>query len=690
MEQQRIARPDQAGAASQPAPVQAFAVDAAERLQLALDAGAIIGTWVWDVANDCVTADERFSRSFGLPAERCLAGIPIAEAFVSIHGDDRERVSQAIDQALARGGPFRCEYRVRQEDGYYRWVEASGRVEMDGQGRAVRFPGILMDIESRRDAQAERDRMSALLRTFTEAVPGVVYAKDRDGRMLVANHGATQLIGKPPQFYIGKTDLEFLEDKAQARQIMETDQRIMAGGKTVQVEEQVDMPDGSAACWLSVKAPLFNDAGEVIGLIGSSIDVTARKQAEAELRELNQTLETRISEAIAERENAEAALRQAQKMEAVGQLTGGIAHDFNNLLAGIAGSLDLMRLRLKQGRTEDLERYLAVAHGATQRAASLTHRLLAFARRQTLIPEPTDVNALIDGMEELIRRTVGPSVAINVERGTSHSTCLVDPTQLENALLNLCINARDALVGGGHITISTVEHSFAEQPPADGELAAGRYLTVCVADDGVGMDSATLGKVFEPFFTTKPVGAGTGLGLSMVYGFAKQSGGRVRIASQPGQGTRVYLDLPSHSQPCTPAAQTPASSETAKPAPGTTVLVVDDEASVRLFVSEALNELGYVVIEAADSLAGLQLLRSDTRIDLLITDIGLPGGVDGRKMAHAGCSARPSLPVLFMTGYAEPQPADACILPGPTAVLTKPFSLEGLLGGIKKLTPSTD
>lgn len=382
----------------------------AERLQLALDAGAIIGTWVWDIPNDRVTADERFSHSFGLPLSKCLTGMPLAEAFASIYPDDRERVAQAIQAATALGGPFRCEYRVRQDDGCYRWVEANGRVELDEQGIAVRFPGVLMNIESRRKAQAERDRMSTLLRTFTAAVPGVVYAKDLEGRMLVANHGATQLIGKPPEFYLGKTDLEFLEDKEQARQVMETDQRVMAGGTAVQVEERVDMPDGSATYWLSVKAPLLSDDGEVIGLVGSSIDVTARRQVEEQLLELNRTLEARVAQAVAEREEAEAALRQAQKMEAVGQLTGGIAHDFNNLLAGISGSLDLIRSRLAQGRHEDVERYMTVAYGATRKAAALTHRLLAFARRQTLVPVQTDVHALIDGMAELVRRTVGPSV----------------------------------------------------------------------------------------------------------------------------------------------------------------------------------------------------------------------------------------------------------------------------------------
>lgn len=662
-----------------------FSADASERLQLALEAGAIIGTWVWDIPTDSVTADERFSRSFGLSAERCKIGIPIAEAFSSIHPDDVDRVAREIQETMERGGAYRCEYRVRQDDGNYRWVEASGRAELNADGEAVRFPGVLVDIEPRRAAEADRDRMSALLRTFAAAVPGVVYAKDLEGRMLVANHGTTALIGKPPEFYLGKTDLEFLPDKTQARQIMETDQRIMRSGKPVQIEESVDMPDGSATIWLSAKAPLLDDSGEIIGLIGSSIDVTARKKAETALLELNRDLEARVTEVVAEREAAHAALRQSQKMEAIGQLTGGIAHDFNNLLAGITGSLDLIKMRLSQGRPADVERYVSVAYGAAQRAAALTHRLLAFSRRQTLLPEHTDVHTLIAEMEELIRRTVGPTIDLQVDLTAMSSTCLVDPAQVENSLLNLCINARDALGEGGRISISTFNQVLEQGPELDAELLAGAYLTICVADDGAGMSPETLSKAFEPFFTTKPVGAGTGLGLSMVYGFVKQSGGQMKIDSEEGVGTRVYLQLPVEAAQAEAVKHTAPKTDIDLNLSGETVLVVDDEPSVRMFVSEALGSLGYRVIEAADGLAGLQLLQSDTPIDLLVTDIGLPGGIDGRRMADSARKSRPGLPVLFMTGYAEPAVVGNQPLEASTAVLTKPFALEALNSNVNAL-----
>ncbi|MDH2182403.1 PAS domain-containing protein [Pseudomonas sp. GD03651] len=667
-----------------------FLADSPEQLRLVLEAAAVVGTWVWDIPNDRVTADERFSRSFGIPAQRCEAGIPIAEAFTSIYPEDRERVSRDIEEAVARGGTFRCEYRVRNDDGLYHWIEANGHAELDAQGQAIRFPGVLMDIEARRAAEAERDRVSALLRTFTAAVPGVVYAKDLEGRVLIANHGATQLIGKPPEFYLGKTDLEFLDDKAQARQVMQTDQEVMRGGKAVQIEERIDMPDGSATTWLSVKAPLLDEAGKVIGLIGSSIDVSARKEAEAALLHLNRTLEERVSEEVAQREAAQEALRQAQKMEAIGQLTGGIAHDFNNLLTGITGSLDLARLRGKDGRSADVERYIEIAHRAARKAAALTHRLLAFSRRQPLQSSRVDVNGLITGLQDLIRRTVGPSIDLKVDLKAEMPICLVDPVQVENSLLNLCINSRDA-VGqrAGKITITTANVDLEAGADLDSELEPGSYMTISVIDNGAGMSPETLLKACEPFFTTKSIGEGTGLGLSMVYGFAKQSGGQVRICSDESVGTRVNLYLPTALGQPEPIGHTQIPCDFSTKWSDRTVLIVDDEPSVRMFASDVLSSLGCTVIEATDSQAGLQLLASDTRIDLLVTDIGLPGGIDGREMASFGRQAREDLPVIFMTGYSTPSLFDGQVVRKSSAVLIKPFEMDDLIAHVHALLKGT-
>ncbi|RMR71478.1 Signal transduction histidine kinase [Pseudomonas savastanoi pv. fraxini] len=624
-----------------PQPLPPSEQEAVEQLQLALDSGAVVGTWVWDIIADQLTGDERFARTFGLCPKLCAKGLPLELVIASIHPDDSARVDKSIEDALQNSETYRCEYRVLHEDGLYRWVEASGKIERDSRGKPVRSPGVLLDIDSRRMAEDERDRLNELLRIFTAAVPGVVYAKDLEGRMLVANRGTAELIGKPPEFFIGKTDLEFLDDQQQARVLMETDRRIMQNNVSEQIEEQVNLPDGSAATWLSTKAPLLDENGEVIGLIGSSVDVTARKKAEEAVRELNQTLEQRIEQAVFEREQIEDALRHSQKMDAVGQLTGGIAHDFNNLLAGISGSLELITKRLAQGRVGDVDRYVSVAQGAVRRAASLTHRLLAFSRRQNLSPRVTNVNVLIQDMEELIARTVGPEIDIKVVAHDDLWPALIDHAQLESSLLNLCLNARDAMPSGGRIVIETANASIEECTDPDHGIPAGEHLSIRVTDTGMGMSPDTVAKAFEPFFTTKPIGAGTGLGLSMVYGFVRQSGGQIRVESVEGHGTSVVMHLPRHIAENAPRAAEPEITEEPAQHTGETVLIVDDEPSVRMLVAEVITGLGYNCLEAGDAQSGLQILQSDTRIDLLISDIGLPGGMNGREMADAAGDCRP-------------------------------------------------
>ncbi len=381
----------------------------------------------------------------------------------------------------------------------------------------------------------------------------------------------------------------------------------------------------------------------------------------------------------------EEALRQSQKMEAVGQLTGGLAHDFNNLLAGISGSLELMQTRMAQGRLTEIDRYMTVAQGAAKRAAALTHRLLAFSRRQTLDPKPTNVNRLVTDMEELIRRTVGPAIHLEVVGLSGIWPALIDPGQLENALLNLCINARDAMPDGGRITIETANKWMDETGARRHDMPPGQYLSLSVSDTGTGMSTDLLAKVFEPFFTTKPLGEGTGLGLSMVYGFARQSGGQVRIYSEVGEGTTVCLYLPRHYGEADEADVARRLAEVGRAGQGETVLIVDDEPSVRMLVTEVLEDLGYTAIEAADSVSGLKVLLSDVRIDLLVTDVGLPGGMNGRQMADAARERRPDLKVLFITGYAENAVlGNGHLRPG-MQVLTKPFVLETLATRIKDL-----
>jgi CheY-like chemotaxis protein len=375
-------------------------------------------------------------------------------------------------------------------------------------------------------------------------------------------------------------------------------------------------------------------------------------------------------------------------MEAVGQLTGGLAHDFNNLLTGITGSLELLNTRLAQGRLKDLDRYILAAQGAANRAAALTHRLLAFSRRQTLDPKPTNVNRLVTDLEELIRRTIGPSIGLEVVGTVGLWTTLVDPNQLENALLNLCINARDAMPEGGRLTVETGNRWLDARAARDRELPPGQYVSLCVSDTGTGMTPEVIARAFDPFFTTKPIGMGTGLGLSMIYGFAKQSGGQVRIYSEPGQGTMVCIYLPRHHGPEESEEAVPELAGAPRAEQNETVLVVDDEPTVRMLVTEVLEELGYRAIEAADGAAGLKVLQSDMRIDLLVTDVGLPGGMNGRQVADAGRALRPGLRVLFITGYAENAAVGNGHLDPGMQVLTKPFSMDTLASRVKLLIAS--
>ena len=536
-----------------------------ERVQLALAAGAIIGTWHWDLPTDRFTVDEAFARVFDLDPALGRDGLSLKQIMKNVHPDDRDALTVAMNEAISRGGVYSHQYRVCRADGKYYWVEANGRVDCAEDGTPLRFPGVLINVEERRTVEEERDRATAALRA------------------------------------------------------------------------------------------------------------------------LNETLEQRVLERTAELMQAEEKLRQSQKMEAVGQLTGGLAHDFNNLLAGISGALELMGTRIAQGRLAEVDKYIMTAQGAAKRAATLTHRLLAFSRRQTLDPRPTDVNGLMEGMTELIQRTVGPGILVATVGATGLWPALVDASQLESSLLNLCLNARDAMPDGGRITIETANRLIDHEAARTLDMSEGEYLSLSVTDTGTGMTPDVIAKAFDPFFTTKPLGQGTGLGLSMIYGFAKQSGGQVRVYSQVGQGTTMCIYLPRYCGDTVQNHDDPENAVAKVKNAGETILVVDDEPSVRVLLTEVLGELGYTLIEAADSISGLQILRSDVPIDLLITDVGLPGGMNGRQMADAGREVRPNLKTLFITGYAENAVFGRSQLGPGMQVLTKPFVVDTLVSRVREL-----
>ena len=766
------------------------------RLRFAAQAGRL-GHWELDLLSGELTASDLAKQNHGRdPAEPFTAD----QWRASIHPEDRSLIGAAIERSVTEGVDSQVECRVLRPNGSVGWVQNRAQVILAEDGTVARLIGVSLDITDRREADEERRLGHALLRGIIETAPGLIYAKDRDGRMLIANSPTLALIGKPWEEVRGRTDREFLQDAGQADTVMRNDRRVLDHGETIELEEVLGTGGKAPRIWLSTKTPLRAENGVITGMVGMSVDITTRKQAETELQLLNATLEARVAERTAERDRAwknsqdlqvvvdregimraanpawttilgwrtdeivgqhvsalihpddlasshaaharalvdqlpahetrfghrdggyrtiawvatteagliyasgrnvtaereqaqalarvEELLRQSQKMEAVGQLTGGIAHDFNNLLGAITGSLELLQRRVEIGQFDNLERYTSAAVAAAERAASLTQRLLAFARRQPLDPKRVDANRLVAGMEDLIGRTLGPAITLEMLLAGDLWPTLCDPNQLESAILNLAINARDAMPDGGRLTIETanvdLDDGYARSQ--GGEVRPGQYVAIVATDTGVGMSSDIVARAFDPFFTTKPIGQGTGLGLSMLYGFVKQSEGHVRVTSDPGRGTTFRLYLPRQGEA---ADQDGPASGPTKPTPsaglGETVLVVDDEPTLRMLVTETLEELGYAAIQAGDGISALRIVQSDASIDLLVTDVGLPG-LNGRQLAEAARTVRPTLPVLFITGYAyNAAIGNGTVLEPGMEIITKPFALDVLARKIRAM-----
>ncbi|CAI2797247.1 MULTISPECIES: ATP-binding protein [Pseudomonas fluorescens group] len=407
-------------------------------------------------------------------------------------------------------------------------------------------------------------------------------------------------------------------------------------------------------------------------------------ESELRLQRTLETLEQQVEERTAQLRSNEEALRQSQKMEAVGQLTGGIAHDFNNMLTGIIGSLELLRRRVSRGKLDDLDSLIDLGVTSANRAAGLTHRLLAFSRRQSLDSKPVGINQLVFSMGELLQRSINESITLDMRLDDQLWTAEADPNQLESALLNLVINARDAMPGGGKLTVETANrHLDNVFTAAYGTLKPGDYVELSVSDNGCGIPESVMGRVFDPFFTTKPIGQGTGLGLSMIYGFARQSHGHVTIHSEVGKGTTVSLFLPRFvGEMATHEAVNPTLLPFANA--GETVLIVEDDPAVRVLVSAVLKELGYAFVEAGDADTALPIIESEQRIDLMISDVGLPG-MNGRQLAEIGRQIRPELKVLFITGYAEHAAVRGGFLDPGMQLITKPFTFDLLTAKVREM-----
>jgi PAS domain S-box-containing protein len=687
------------------------------RLRFATQAGRL-GIWEYDLGTKELVTSSLYKNNFGADW-----GIPFPHenVWAAMHPDDRERVAAALEHSVTTGSDYRVEYRIIKPGRRLAWLEVRAQVMRGRDGTPLRMAGTSLDITDRKQQEVRTRALLELDNQFQvlESGPDLAFAAAEIlGRTLEVSRAGYGTIDPVAETITVERDWNapgikslagmlrfrdfgtYIDDLKRGETVIFADaaadlrtadfaDRLTA----ISARSAINMPiteGGSLVAILYLNHAEARDwALEELDFIREVAHRTRmaveRRRAEQDLRTLAASLESQVATRTRELMEVEASLRQSQKMEAVGQLTGGLAHDFNNLLTGISGSLQLMQIRISQGRFNDVDRYVRVAQDAANRAASLTHRLLAFSRRQTLEPKAVNVNKLIAGMEDLVRRTVGPAVMVEVVGSASLWNTLVDPSQLENALLNLCINARDAMPDGGKLTIETGNRWLDQRAARSRELPPGQYVSLCVTDNGSGIPPEIVSKVFDPFFTTKPIGQGTGLGLSMIYGFARQSGGQVRIYSELGQGTMVCLYLPRHVGEADDSAPASAASQAARSEGGETVLVVDDEPSVRMLVTDVLEEVGYTALEAEDGASALKIIRSDARIDLLVTDVGLPGGINGRQVADAARVIRPKLKVLFITGYAENAAIGHGHLDPGMHVLTKPFAMDTLAHRIKDL-----
>jgi PAS domain S-box-containing protein len=635
---------------------------ASERIELALDAGAVAGTWVWEIPNDNFTADERFAKSFGLDAEMCKLGIPLAEAVTAIHPDDLARVAGLIDTTLKTGGEYRAEYRVRQSDGLYHWVEAVGRCDLDELGQPLRFPGVIVDIDARKRDESALRESEARLRTLTDNLPGgMVYQVSTgvDGserRFLYVSQSHEKLTGVPAE--------EVLRDPAVAYNMIlpEFRERLASGEaeaialrKTFDEEVQFRRADGELRWCRIISEPRPQSDGSIIW-DGIQIDITEQKIAELRMGELNASLEARVSERAAELAHAQEALRQSQKLESMGQLTGGVAHDFNNLLTPIIGGLDLLQRR--NVGDERAQRTIEGALASAERAKVLVQRLLAFARRQPLQPSAVDIRGLVLSMAGLLESTLGPRIILELHLPEHLPCAKADPNQLEMALLNLVLNSRDAMSEGGTVRID------ARCVTAARGTFLCDFVELSVADTGIGMDEQTVARAVEPFFSTKGIGRGTGLGLSMVHGLQAQLGGELLVESKPGHGTTIKLRFETVEFP---AAKANAPVEVSAHSGGGTVLLVDDEDLVRASTAEMLSDMGYLVLQESSAESALLRLSEGLGPAILVTDHLMPG-MTGTELARAARKVLPQLPVLIISGYADLE-GIADDLPR----LTKPF-----------------
>ena len=714
------------------------AAETAERLSLATRAAAI-GTWDYDPVANRLQWDAQCRALFGIKSD---GDVSYEGSFIAgLHPDDRSRADEAVRLAIAPDSPepFNIEYRtIGLEDGIERWVAASGHAMFE-DGNAVRFIGTAIDISDRKKVErhlkimndtgaavAAEFNLDKIVQITTDA--GVQLSGAQFGAFfynVLNDQGGSYLLyalsGAPRsafENYPMPRATAVFEPTFLGTAVVRSDD-IVKDPRYGRNAPCKGMPEGHLPVRSYLAVPVVSNSGEVLGglffghaetgkflpehesaLLGiaghaaTAIDnarlfqaaereLAERRRAEAALQTLNSTLEQRVIEEVAERSKAEEQLRQVQKMEAVGQLTGGIAHDFNNMLAVIIGGLNLLQRKLSKGET-DVGRFVEGAMDGAHRAAALTQRLLAFSRQQPLKPETINANRLVGGMTDLLMRTLGETIKVETAFGAGLWQVKADPGQLESALLNLSVNARDAMPNGGKLTIETSNAYVDERYARESAICAGQFVLIAVTDTGIGMSADVLAKAFDPFYTTKSVGKGTGLGLSQVYGFVRQSGGNVKIYSEPGVGTTIKIYLPRHYGNPEQGASNTQPRPIDGGLPSEVIMVVEDEDRVRAVSAEALRELGYTVVEASGPNEALKMIEAGQELSLLFTDVVMPE-MSGRQLVDVLRKKNPKLRVLYTTGYTRNAIVQNGILDPGTQLLPKPFSLEDLAEKVRSI-----
>jgi PAS domain S-box-containing protein len=615
---------------------------------------ARIGSWELNLTDDSLTWSDQIYRLFEVDPALFMASIAAYQE--AIHPDDREMVDQAYAAARANRSSFEITHRFRMKDGRTKWVQARYEMDFDGSGKPLRAHGTVQDITERIQTEEAVRIRDDWLRAILENSLTEIILKDTEGRFLAVSRSVADVHGLKRENFVGRTSADFVASDI-ANENSEADRKVVATGEPLQWEVAEEI-DGATRYLLNAKFPLRNKDGKITGVCSMTSDITDMKQAEEQLR-------------------------QAQKMEAVGQLTGGVAHDFNNLLAAIIGNLDLID---ESGIADEFDREsIATALRAALRGAELTHRLLAFSRQQELDAKATEINQMLPQFRQLAQRTIGEDVAIEMNLAANLWPTMVDAGQLENALLNLAINARDAMPDGGRLTVETANRVLAHDDTAGYEdLVPGDYVMIAIGDNGTGMPAEVRERVFEPFFTTKEVGKGTGLGLSMVFGFARQSGGHVSIYSKEGEGTTVRIYLPRADDTANAEGAAPRSHKD-RPRGDETVLVVEDDKAVRDYLVIVLGRLGYSVLEAVDGPVALEVMAASEAIDLLLTDVILPGGMNGRDVAIAFRERYPAAGVIYSSGYTREILNRRGQLEQGVVLMNKPYQTQALAQRVREV-----